>query len=179
MLTLIDRDEFMTHPQFRRKLEAIGYGVFIPFFFVASGVRYDLPALTESASNIAMVPIFLAALVVVRGGPAVLYRGFVGGRRTVVAALFQATSLPFIVAAAAIGMELGLLDAATGAALIAAGLLSVCSFRWRAWPCCAARTRRPPASPPRPAPPRPGPRSFRAASGRARATTPRRRPDAY
>ena len=128
MLTLIDRDQFMTHPQFRRKLEAIGYGVFIPVFFVASGVRYDLPALTESASNFVMVPIFLAALVVVRGLPALLYRGLVGGRRTAVAALFQATSLPFIVAATAIGMELGLIDAAAGAALIAAGLLSVLLF---------------------------------------------------
>lgn len=128
MLTLLDRDQFMTHPQFRRKLEAIGYGVFIPVFFVASGVRYDLPALTESPENFVMVPIFLAALVVVRGLPALLYRGLVGGRRVAVAALFQSTSLPFIVAATAIGMELGLIDGAASAALVAAGLLSVLLF---------------------------------------------------
>ena len=128
MLTLVDRDQFMTHPNFRRKLEAIGYGVFIPVFFVASGVRYDLPALTESPENVVMVPIFLAALVVARGLPALLYRRLVGGRRVVVAALFQSTSLPFIVAATAIGMELGLIDGAASAALIAAGLLSVLLF---------------------------------------------------
>jgi Kef-type K+ transport system membrane component KefB len=128
MLTLVDRDQFMTHPNFRRKLEAIGYGVFIPVFFVASGVRYDLPALTESPENFAMVPIFLAALAIARGLPTLLYKGLVGGRRTVVAALFQSTSLPFIVAATAIGMELGLIDGAASAALIAAGLLSVLLF---------------------------------------------------
>jgi Kef-type K+ transport system membrane component KefB len=128
MLTLVDRDQFMTHPHFRRKLEAIGYGVFIPVFFVASGVRYDLPALTESPENLVMVPIFLAALVIARGLPALLYRKLVGGRRVVVAALFQSTSLPFIVAATAIGMELGLIDGAASAALIAAGLLSVLLF---------------------------------------------------
>jgi Kef-type K+ transport system membrane component KefB len=128
ILTLVDRDERMTHPEFRRKLDAIGYGVFIPVFFVASGIRFDLDALLDDPANLAMVPIFLAALVVVRGLPALLYRGFVGARRTAVAALFQSTSLPFIVAATAIGLELGLLDAAESSALIAAGLMSVLLF---------------------------------------------------
>ena len=64
----------MTHPDFRRKLEAIGFGFFIPVFFVTSGVRFDLDALTANASNLAMVPVFLAALLVVRGLPALLYR---------------------------------------------------------------------------------------------------------
>lgn len=128
VLTLVDRDRFMSHPLFRPKLEAIGYGVFIPVFFVASGVRFDLDALLDDPSNLAMVPIFLVALLLVRGLPALLYRGFVSGRRIAVAALLQATSLPFIVAATAIGQELGLLDGAQSAALIAAGLLSVLLF---------------------------------------------------
>jgi hypothetical protein len=45
----------MTHPEFRRKLEAVGFGFFIPAFFVTSGVRFDLDALTASASNLLMV----------------------------------------------------------------------------------------------------------------------------
>jgi Kef-type K+ transport system membrane component KefB len=128
ILTLVDRDAFMTHPQFRAKLEAVGFGVFVPVFFIASGIRFDLNALLDHPSNLVKVPIFLAALVVVRGVPALLYRGFVGPRRTAVAALLQSTSLPFIVAATTIGQELGLLDAAQSAALIAAGLLSVLIF---------------------------------------------------
>ena len=52
----------------------MGFGFFIPVFFVTSGVRYDLHALLADASNLAMLPIFLAALVVVRGLPALLYR---------------------------------------------------------------------------------------------------------
>ena len=67
ILSLLDKDEAMTHPEFRRKLEAIGFGIFIPVFFVASGVKYDLAALTSSASNVLMVPIFLAALMAARG----------------------------------------------------------------------------------------------------------------
>ena len=128
IIALVDRDEVMTHPDFRRKLEAVGFGVFIPVFFVTSGVRFDLEALTASASNLLMVPIFLAALVAVRGLPALAYRSVLDGRRTAIAGLLQATSLPFIVAATAIGLELGLLDPATSAALIGAGLLSVLLF---------------------------------------------------
>src|SRR4051794_8636728 len=128
ILTLLDRDQAMTHPQFRTKLEAIGFGFFIPAFFVTTGVKYDLDALLASASTLLMVPLFLAALLAVRGAPALLYRGLLGGRGVAVAALMQATSLPFIVAATAIGLDLGVIDAATSAALIAAGLLSVVLF---------------------------------------------------
>ena len=46
----------------REKLDAIGYGVFIPVFFVASGLRFDLDALTQSTSTLLRVPIFLGAL---------------------------------------------------------------------------------------------------------------------
>jgi Kef-type K+ transport system membrane component KefB len=124
VLTLVDRDQAMTHPDFRRKLEVIGFGVFIPVFFVTSGIRYDLQALLAKPSNLLMVPIFLAALVAVRGIPALVYRRAIDRRQTLVAALMQATSLPFIVAASAIGVSLHLLTAAESAALIAAGLLS-------------------------------------------------------
>ncbi len=128
LLGLLDPDRRMTHPNFRTKLEAIGFGFFIPIFFVTVGIRFDLQALLDDAANLAMVPIFLAALLVVRGLPAVLYRRFVGDRRAVVAGIFQATSLPFIVAAVAIGSELGAVGSAEGSALIAAGLLSVLIF---------------------------------------------------
>ena len=128
LLGLLDQDKRVTHPNFRTKLEAMGFGFFIPIFFVTVGIRFDLQALLDDPANLAMVPIFVAALLIVRGLPALVYRRFVGARRAAVAGVLQATSLPFIVAAAAIGMELGAIDAAEGSALIAAGLLSVLIF---------------------------------------------------
>jgi Kef-type K+ transport system membrane component KefB len=128
LLRVVDRDEMTTHPRFRMKLEALGYGFLVPVFFVVSGVRFNLAALTGNPTTLYLLPLFLATLLVVRGLPAWLYRSRVGTRRSVVAGLLQATSLPFIVAAAQIGMELGKLDEATGAALVAAGLLSVLLF---------------------------------------------------
>jgi Kef-type K+ transport system membrane component KefB len=128
LLSLIDRDEAMTHPQFRLKLEAVGFGVFIPVFFVTSGIRFDLNALFSSASTVARVPLFLLALLIVRGVPAVLYVRLVGRSKALIAAVLQATSLPFIVAATEIGVQIGVVTKASAAGLIAAGLLSVMIF---------------------------------------------------
>jgi Kef-type K+ transport system membrane component KefB len=128
IISLVDRDRAMTHPDFRLKLEAAGFGIFIPVFFVTTGVRYDLDALTADASTLLHVPIFLAALVVVRGLPALLYRAVIPRERLLVAVLMQATSLPFIVAATAVGLALDVVTPANAAALIAAGLLSVVIF---------------------------------------------------
>jgi Kef-type K+ transport system membrane component KefB len=128
IISLVDRDRAMTHPDFRRKLEAAGFGIFIPVFFVTTGVRYDLDALTANTSTLLHVPIFLAALVAVRGLPALLYRPVIPRERVPVAVLMQATSLPFIVAATAVGLALHVVSPANAAALIAAGLLSVVIF---------------------------------------------------
>ncbi len=106
----------------------MGYGLFVPDFFVATGVAFDLDALLADPGTLATIPAFLGALLVVRGLPALLYRRAIGSRASVVAGLMQATSLPLIVAATAIGVGLGLMEAAEQAGLIAAGLLSVLIF---------------------------------------------------
>jgi len=128
IVKLVDRDRTMTHPDFRRKLEAVGYGVFIPVFFVATGVRFDLNGLFANATNLARVPILLAALLVARGLPALVYRPLITGTQTVAAGLLQATSLSFLVVAGQIGVQLDLVRPAVYAALVAAGLLSVLLF---------------------------------------------------
>jgi len=125
LLSLIDRDKAMTHPELRVKLEAIGFGVFIPVFFVASGVRFDVHALLTSASTVARVPLFLLAIYLARGLPALLYVGLLGRSRSLIAGVLQSTSLTFIVAATQIGLGLGVVSRASAAGLVAAGLLSV------------------------------------------------------
>ena len=128
IMKFVDRDQAMTHPQFRQKLEVVGFGVFIPFFFVSSGIRYDAGALLASASTLARVPLYLGILLAVRGLPALLYRALVERREVAASALLQATSVGLFVVASQIGQDMGLISAANAAALIAAGLLSVILF---------------------------------------------------
>jgi Kef-type K+ transport system membrane component KefB len=97
-------------------------------FFVSSGIRLNLTGLLHSPSALARVPVFLLALLVIRGVPALLGVRANGPRPTVALGLLQATSLPFIVAATQIGVVLGKLTSVTAAALVCAGLLSVMIF---------------------------------------------------
>ena len=124
---LVDRDA-SSHPRFRIKLDALGYGFLIPAFFVTSGLRLDLRGLVDDPAALARVPLFLAALLIVRGVPALLSIRTLGARSTTAVALLQATSLPFIVTATQIGVATHLMTPVTAAALVCAGLLSVLIF---------------------------------------------------
>src|SRR6266704_2231591 len=124
---LVDRDS-ASHPNFRTKLEAIGYGFLVPVFFVSSGVKLDLAGLLHSPSALIRVPVFLLALLAVRGLPALIGLRANGTRPTLALGLLQATSLPFIVTATQIGVALGKITTVTAAALVCAGLLSVLIF---------------------------------------------------
>jgi len=128
-LKLVDRDEGMTHAFFHKKLEAVGFGVFVPFFFVSTGIKLDVTSLFHSSSALARVPIFLAALLVARGVPALLYRPLAErGTQLIAGGLLQATSLSLPVVAGQIGVDLGLIRPTNYVALVAAGLLSVVIF---------------------------------------------------
>jgi Kef-type K+ transport system membrane component KefB len=114
---------------FESKLTAVGYGFFIPFFFVVSGIKLDVGALADDPIRLLELPLFLACFLVVRGGPALLlYRKALGGRDRLSLAFFSATGLPLIVAITTVGVERGEMRASTAASLVAAGILSTSIF---------------------------------------------------
>ncbi|MGZ4756793.1 MAG: cation:proton antiporter, partial [Acidimicrobiia bacterium] len=126
-LTDAERDEELGG--FRHKLDAIGFGFFIPVFFVATGISFPLDALFANASAVLRIPLFLVLLLVVRGVPALLLRrdGF-HPPQIAAAGLMQATSLSFVVVATEIGVAVGELRPVNAASLVAAGMLSVLVF---------------------------------------------------
>ena len=125
VLRIVYKETTDLRPLLRIKLEALGFGFFVPIFFIISGVDFNLHALFTNVSMMLLVPVFLVALLLVRGAPAILYRHRLDSRHTAIAGLLQATSLTFIVAATQIGMQLGLITSELSAALVTAGLLSV------------------------------------------------------
>src|SRR5689334_9444563 len=128
LVRALDPDPEHTHPLYPVKLEAVGYGLLVPVFFVTSGLTLDLRGLMQHPGALATVPAFLLALLFVRGLPAVAFHREIGRREVLALGLLQATSLPFLIAATAIGREMGVLDPAVGAGLVAAGLVSVLVF---------------------------------------------------
>jgi Kef-type K+ transport system membrane component KefB len=113
---------------FESKLTAVGFGFFVPFFFVTSGIEFDLAAL---GSVVAMLKLamFFALFLVVRGTPALLlYRGVLGARDRAALAFYSATELPLVVAITTIATETGHMKSSTAAGLVGAAMLSTLVF---------------------------------------------------
>jgi Kef-type K+ transport system membrane component KefB len=109
-----------------QKLDAVGYGFFIPVFFVASGMALDLPSIADAPGRLLM---FFVLLLVVRGLPTLLiYRSALPFAQRVELALLAATALPLLVALSEIGLENGSMLPENAAALVGAGVLSVLVF---------------------------------------------------
>lgn len=127
------------------KLEGIGFGFLVPFFFVMSGVKLDLKALAASPAVIGTIPVFLLLFLLIRGLPTlVLHRAdslAKSGRNAL--ALFASTQLPMVVVITNIGVQVGAIKTSTAAALVTAGMLSVLIF-----PLLALRLARPAATAP-------------------------------
>ena len=140
------------NPDFLSKLDGIGFGFLIPVFFISTGVAFQLKGLLTHPAALVEVPLFLVALLVVRGAPALLYARSVGRRRAAAGGLLQATTLTFVIVATEIGLETGKITPTTAAALVAAGLLSAALFPAGAERLLAPRSRRPHRAPPAAAP---------------------------
>jgi Kef-type K+ transport system membrane component KefB len=113
---------------FESKLTAVGFGFFVPFFFVVSGIEFDLAAL-GSLGAIAKLAMFLVLFLIVRGTPALLlYRGVLGARDRAALAFYCATELPLVVAITTLAVETDHMRASTAAGLVGAAMLSTLVF---------------------------------------------------
>lgn len=111
------------------KLEAVGFGFLVPVFFVVTGIGFDLDALTGSPATLALLVLFTALLLIIRGGSGLLSSppgAPAADRRALV--LLAATGLPIIVAVTDIGVTAGNVPSNIAAALVGAGMLSVLLF---------------------------------------------------
>jgi len=113
---------------FESKLTAVGFGFFVPFFFVTSGIEFDLAALGSVTALLKLVMFFVLFLIV-RGTPAMLlYRGVLSARDRAALAFYSATELPLVVAITTIATETGHMKASTAAGLVGAAMLSTLVF---------------------------------------------------
>jgi len=117
-------------PESRRllqpKLDAVAFGVFVPIFFVVTGMRFDLHAVVGEAAGVEKLVLFLGLMLVVRGLPTyVLSRRALPGPDRRALALYASTGLPLIVAVTTLGVAAGQMRASTAAGLVGAGMVSV------------------------------------------------------
>jgi Kef-type K+ transport system membrane component KefB len=109
-----------------RKLEAVGYGVFIPIFFVSSGMKLDIDSIVQNPLRLLL---FFGLLFALRGLPQLfMYRRQLSKVQRWQMVFFTATALPLLVALSEVGTQSGIMLPENAAALVGAGALSVVCF---------------------------------------------------
>jgi CPA2 family monovalent cation:H+ antiporter-2 len=106
------------------KMEAIGFGFFVPIFFVMVGVSFDLPALLSSSRALLLVPLLLGVAYVIKILAALPYRVNFSWRETLAAGALLSSRLSLIIAAAAIALDLEIINQATNSAIILVAIVS-------------------------------------------------------
>ncbi len=110
-----------------RQLEAIGYGFFIPIFFIKVGVEFNLPVLLASPGALLLVPFLLIGAILVKMIPALTSTINFSLREGLAAGVLLSARLSLIIAAAAIGKRLGVIGESVNAAIILVALVTVTS----------------------------------------------------
>jgi Kef-type K+ transport system membrane component KefB len=111
---------------FRAKMDAVCFGWFTPFFFIGTGMKFDLGALTHEATTMLLVPAFLVMLLLVRGAPVFLYgHETLKPQRLPFAFFSSVASLSLIVLITQIGLRAKIMNPDIAQALVAAALLSL------------------------------------------------------
>jgi Kef-type K+ transport system membrane component KefB len=114
---------------FDSKLTAVGYGFLIPFFFVTSGMAFNVDELFSDPVALLKLPLFVALFLIVRGLPALLlYRGVFALRDRAALGVFCATELPLVVAITTLAQNAGDMRASTASALVGAAIISTLAF---------------------------------------------------
>ena len=112
-------------PAFDSKLSAVAFGVFIPFFFVVSGMQLNIDALFASPGGVVKMFVFFGLFLVVRGTPAlVLYPEVLDRRDRLALAFFTSTQLPLVLAITTLALDSGHMRSSTAASLVGAAVLS-------------------------------------------------------
>ncbi|MBV7362946.1 cation:proton antiporter [Actinomycetaceae bacterium TAE3-ERU4] len=111
------------------KLDGIGYGFFIPIFFITTGAKLDLKGITE---NPKMAIIFVGLLMIVRGLPVFITtffeldsKPFTRIRQAIRIAIYSSTSLPMIVAVTQVAVDSKLMEPEIASTLVIGGAASV------------------------------------------------------
>jgi len=122
IISLLKRPE---DSELSHQLDSIGYGFFIPIFFIMVGVDFNLSSLVNSPSALLLVPLLLAAAAVVKLLPSLLFKINFSWKQTLGAGTLLSSRLSLIIAASAIGLRIGVISESFNSAIILVAIITV------------------------------------------------------
>ena len=112
------------HSLLRQKLDAIGFGFFVPIFFIMVGVHFDLSALLVSRSALLLVPLLVVSAYVVKVIPSFIYRCRFSKRQALATGILLSSRLSLIIAASEIALKLEQISPAVNSAVILVAIVT-------------------------------------------------------
>jgi Kef-type K+ transport system membrane component KefB/Trk K+ transport system NAD-binding subunit len=109
----------------REKLDAIGYGFFIPIFFIMVGAQFDLHVVLESTEGLLLLVWLIGVAFVVKIVPALLLKVRFTWEQTIAGGMLLSSRLSLIIAAAAIALSMGLISETVNSDIILLAILTV------------------------------------------------------
>ncbi len=112
------------NPEITEKLESIGYGLFIPIFFVMVGINLELWSIVKNPSSILIIPLLLAALFLSKLVPSLILRRWYSWNIVIGSSILLTSTLSLVIAAAQIGERLGIIEASLSAAFVLSAIIT-------------------------------------------------------
>jgi len=106
------------------KLEGIGYGFFIPIFFIMVGATFNLTDAAKSGNFLLLLPLLVVSLYLVKLVPAMLFRLSFSWKKALSAGFLLSSRLSLIIAASAIGLKIGEISENTNGAIIISAVIT-------------------------------------------------------
>ncbi|HPJ97054.1 MAG TPA: monovalent cation:proton antiporter family protein [Syntrophales bacterium] len=102
----------------QEKLDTIGFGFFIPLFFISVGSEFDLRVFLGSHQALALLPLLVAAAYTVKVLPSLVFRVAFSFRESMAAGFLLSSRLSLIIAASSLAFKLGLISEAVNANIL-------------------------------------------------------------
>lgn len=108
----------------REKLTSIGYGFFIPIFFIVTGAKLNLPKLLADRQSWALIPLFLLSFLLAKAAVMPIFRLRFLRKNAIAGAFLTSTTITLVLPILTVGENLKVLTAQQAGAFTIAAVLT-------------------------------------------------------
>ena len=107
----------------QEKLTSIGYGFFIPIFFIMTGVRLDLKSLFANKTALALIPILVACFIIAKLPTTLIYRRRFNARNSFAGGFLTVTTITLVLPSLQVAKNLHAITSTQSDAFILAAVI--------------------------------------------------------
>lgn len=108
----------------QHKLDSVGYGIFIPYFFILTGVKLNIPSLLASPKTLILIPLFFLAFIIAKLPTYFGFKTSFTKQNSQAATMLSTTTITLVLATLTVAQQLHAINSQQAGAFILAGILT-------------------------------------------------------